>query len=147
MIHCSRPWLFWQPSYPMLMDSGGNCGSQASTMIIRGMALGEVHFRDIGRVVWKEFRVSLMVGIALVAVNFLRLMVFERSGILVALVVCITLFCTVVIAKIIGCTLPMLAQKCKLDPAIMASPMITTIVDACSLAVYFLFASLLLGAV
>ena len=130
---------------PMLMDTGGNCGSQASTMIIRGMALGEVRFGDILRVLWKEFRVGLMVGLALAAVNFLRLMLLDRAGWMVSLVVCITLYCTVVIAKIIGCTLPMLAQKCRLDPAIMASPLITTIVDACSLAVYFFVATTLLG--
>lgn len=132
---------------PMLMDTGGNCGSQASTMIIRGMALGEVRFGDILRVIWKEFRVSLLAGLALSIINFLRLLILEKTGLMLALVVCVTLYCTVIIANFIGCTLPMLAQKCKLDPAIMASPMITTIVDACSLAVYFLIASLLLGIV
>jgi magnesium transporter len=126
---------------PMLMDTAGNCGAQASTLIIRGMALGEVRFGDILRVIWKEFRVGLTVGIALVAVVFLRLMLLDKTGLTMALVVCVTLFCTVVLAKIIGCTLPMLAHKCKLDPALMASPMITTIVDACSLAIYFFIAS------
>lgn len=132
---------------PMLMDTGGNCGSQASTMIIRGMALGEVEFKDIFRVQWKELQVSVLVGIVLAVVNFLRLLVFEKTGVLLAGVVCGTLLCTVIMAKLIGCTLPMLAQKCKLDPAIMASPMITTIVDACSLAIYFFFATTFLGIV
>ena len=96
---------------PMLMDTGGNCGSQASTMIIRGMALGEVEFKDIFRVQWKELQVSLLVGVALALVNFLRLMIFERTGALLAGVVCATLLCTVIMAKLIGCTLPMLSQK------------------------------------
>ena len=130
---------------PMLMDTGGNCGSQASTMIIRGMALGEVQLSDVLKVVWKEFRVSILVGVALSAVNFARLLWLENTGMLVATVVCSSLMLTVIIAKVIGCTLPMLAKKCKLDPAIMASPLITTIVDACSLAIYFLIATRLMG--
>ncbi len=130
---------------PMLMDTGGNCGSQASTLVIRGMALGEVHFSDIFRVAWKEFRVSMIVGVVLAIANFFRMLLLVRASIWVTLVVCATLLCTVVLAKMIGCTLPMIAQKCKLDPAIVASPMLTTIVDACALAIYFCFASVLLG--
>nr|WP_256372070.1 magnesium transporter [Maliibacterium massiliense] len=126
---------------PMLMDTGGNCGSQASTMVIRGMALGEIQWRDIFKVMWKELRVALLVGAGLVAVNFARLMLFEKTSIMIALAVNISLLCTVVLAKVIGCTLPMIAKRIKLDPAIMASPMITTIVDACSLMVYFAIAT------
>ncbi len=131
--------------YPMLMDTGGNCGSQSSTMIIRGMALGEIQWKDLFRVQWKEFRVGLIVGATLGAVNFVRVAYLEHAGATVAFVVSISLFCTVVLAKFIGCTLPMLAKKAKLDPALMASPIITTIVDACALALYFFVASHMLN--
>ena len=122
---------------PMLMDTGGNSGSQASTMIIRGMAIGDVEPADILKVVWKEVRVGIIVGFVLAVVNFLRLMIQYPGNTLICVTVVISLFCTVIVAKTIGCTLPIGAKVLKLDPAIMASPMITTIVDAVSLMVYF----------
>lgn len=135
---------------PMLMDTGGNSGSQASVSIIRSLALGEVEFRDVLRVIWKELRVSIVCGTTLAAANFAKIMLFDnlvlKSGISmsVALVVCLTILITVIIAKLVGCTLPLFAKKCGFDPAVMASPFITTIVDAVSLVVYFQMATLLL---
>jgi magnesium transporter len=129
---------------PMLMDTGGNSGSQAATMVIRGMALGEIHTQDILKIIFKEFRVSLLVGTVLALVNFAKLMLLDRLALPVALTVCVSLFCTVIVAKFCGSVLPVVAQKCKLDPAIMASPMITTIVDAVSLSIYFGLSSLIL---
>lgn len=122
---------------PMLMDTGGNAGSQSSTLIIRGIALGEIQLSDIGKILWKEFRVSLMVGVTLACVNFLRIYFIDKASMTISLVVCASLLFTVVIAKVVGGVLPLLAKACKLDPAIMASPLITTIVDACALVVYF----------
>lgn len=122
---------------PMLMDTGGNSGSQSSTMIIRGMAVGEIEPADILQVVWKEVRVGMMVGLVLAVVNFVRLMVQYPGNTMICLTVVLSVFCTVIVAKTIGCTLPIGAKVLKLDPAIMASPMITTIVDAVSLMVYF----------
>ncbi len=130
---------------PMLMDTGGNSGSQASVTVIRGISLNELEFKDIFRVIWKEFRVSLMCGVSLAVCNFAKLMLFDRVSFLVALVICCTLVITIIVAKFVGCTLPMLAQKIGFDPAVMASPFITTIVDALSLLVYFRFATLILG--
>lgn len=130
---------------PMLMDTGGNSGSQSSTMIIRGMAIGEVHPSDILKVMWKEVRVGLIVGTALALVNYVRLMIQYPGNPMVCLTVVLSLFCTVIVAKTIGCTLPIAAKVLKFDPAIMASPMITTIVDAVSLMVYFNLACQLLG--
>ena len=129
---------------PMLMDTGGNCGSQASVMVIRGLALGEVEMRDILRVLWKELRVGLLVGVVLSVVNFGRIMLFEGVGTMVALTVSLSLFVTVVVAKCIGCSLPIVARRCGFDPAVMASPFITTIVDAISLVVFFNIATNLL---
>ncbi|MBP3372020.1 MAG: magnesium transporter [Clostridia bacterium] len=131
--------------YPMLMNTGGNCGSQASTMVIRGMALGEIEWRDIFRVQWKELRVGFVCALVLSAVNFLRILIFEPAGATIAFVVSISLFATVILSKFIGCTMPLLAKKVRLDPALMASPLITTIVDACSLALYFFIATKLLA--
>ena len=128
-------------SIPMLMDTGGNCGQQASTLMIRGIALGEVKFSDIFRVLWTEFRVSLLVGVALSAVTFLRLLLLNRTSVVMAGVISASLFATVVIAKSIGCVLPLLAQRIKLDPALAAAPLITTLVDAASLFVFFTIAS------
>lgn len=137
---------------PMIMDTGGNSGSQASVTIIRGISLGEIEFRDIFKVIWKEIRVALCCSIALAAANFAKIMLFDRlvlgnDGItfMVAAVICLTLICTVCVAKIVGCTLPMLAKKLGFDPAVMASPFITTIVDAISLFIYFKFAAFILG--
>ena len=130
---------------PMLMDSAGNSGSQTSVTVIRNMALGEVETRDWLRVLFKELRVAVLSGLALAAVNFLRMMIFTSAGTMVSLTVSVTLLCTVVIAMAVGCLLPMGAKRLGLDPAVMASPMITTIVDACSLLIYFMIASAMLG--
>lgn len=130
---------------PMLMDSGGNAGSQSSTLVIRGLALGEIELHDFWKVLWKEFKVSLLVGAALAGANFLRLYFVSGRGLMLSLTVCISLFATVIIAKIVGGVLPIIAKKLHLDPAIMASPLITTIVDALALMVYFKAATLFLG--
>ena len=129
---------------PMLMDTGGNAGSQASVSIIRGLSLGDVAFTDIIRVIWKEIRVAALCGMTLAAANFAKLMLLDRIPVSIAAIVCMTLVMVVCIAKFIGCTLPMLADKLKLDPAVMASPLITTIVDAISLFTYFRLATTLL---
>lgn len=126
---------------PMLMDSGGNCGQQASTLMIRGMALGEVKFRDLPRVLWTEIRVGLIVGVVMSVFTFARLMLLNRAGLDIALVITVSLFATVVLAKGIGCTLPLLAQRVGFDPALAASPLITTLVDASSLFLYFSIAT------
>ena len=122
---------------PMLMDTGGNAGGQASVTIIRGLSLNEIEFGDALRVVWKEMRVAFLCGTTLAAANFVKLLLFDRVGLMVALVVCLTLIASVMIAKIVGCMLPMLARRIGFDPAVMASPFITTIVDVLSLLVYF----------
>ena len=125
---------------PMLMDTGGNCGSQSATLVIRGIALDEIHFKDLFRVVNKEFRISLIVGVILAAANGVRILLMYRNMKL-AVIVSISLIGTVVISKIIGCMLPLLAKKVNLDPAIMAAPIITTLVDTCSIAIYFTVAT------
>ncbi|MCH5170995.1 MAG: magnesium transporter [Oscillospiraceae bacterium] len=130
---------------PMLMDTGGNCGGQASVTIIRGLSLGDVEFKDIFKVVWKEFRVAILCGIALAVANFFKMMIIDRVGLVVAAIVCVTLIVTIIIAKFIGCTLPILAKVLHFDPAVMASPFITTIVDALSLLVYFNIAKITLN--
>ncbi len=122
---------------PMLMDTGGNAGGQASVTIIRGLSLNEIEFGDALRVVWKEMRVAFLCGTTLAAANFVKLLLFDRVGLMVALVVCLTLIASVMIAKVVGCMLPMLARRIGFDPAVMASPFITTIVDVLSLLVYF----------
>ena len=136
-------------SLPMLMDTGGNCGAQASTLVIRGLALGEVEFGDIFRVWWREVRVGLLVGVVLTLVNVGRQLAlyYFTSGVSpdtvkVTMIVSMAMFCTIIIAKSIGCTLPLLAKKLRLDPALMASPIITTLVDACSLTILFSIATL-----
>lgn len=129
---------------PMLMDTGGNAGGQASVSIIRGLSLGEIRYRDTFAIIWKEARVSLLCGMTLAAANFAKLMLFDKVGLMVSVVVCLTLVVAVLIAKLIGCTLPILAKRLGFDPAVMASPFITTIVDALSLMIYFQFASHLL---
>lgn len=131
-------------SIPMLMDTAGNAGSQSSTLIIRGMATGEILLRDFAGVIWKEFRVSILVGLSLAVVNLAR-MLFLGSPLPVALTVSLTMILTVILAKMIGGTLPILAKRMKLDPAIMAGPLITTIVDGVSLYVYFTIAARLMG--
>lgn len=130
---------------PMLMDTGGNSGSQASVSVIRAISLNEIEFSDTLKIVWKELRVALLVGLTLACANFVKILWIDKTTIDVALVICLTLFVTVVIAKMVGCLLPIFANKIGFDPAIMASPFITTIVDALSLVVYFTMATLLLG--
>ena len=129
---------------PMLMDTGGNSGSQASVSVIRGLSLGEIDYSDVPRIIWKEGRVSLLCGVTLATANFVKLMVFDRLELMVALVICLTLVATVFFAKLVGCTLPILAKRVGFDPAVMASPFITTIVDAVSLLIYFEIATVLL---
>ena len=137
---------------PMLMGTGGNSGSQSSVTVIRALSLDELKFSDIGRVLWKELRTSILCGIALAVVCFAKIWLVDRLllgntdiTLMVDMVVCLTLAATVVCAKLVGCSLPMLAKVMRLDPAVMASPFISTIVDALSLLVYFLFAKTLLG--
>ncbi|MGF6907061.1 magnesium transporter [Fusobacterium sp. PH5-44] len=122
---------------PMLMDTGGNSGSQSATLIIRGIALGEIELKDIWKIIFKELRVSTLVGFTLAIVNFIRISAFDNVSKDINLVVCITLFFTVILAKVVGGVLPVFAKACKLDPAIMASPLITTIVDAGALLLFF----------
>ncbi|MCR4693677.1 MAG: magnesium transporter [Firmicutes bacterium] len=129
---------------PMLMDTGGNSGSQASVTIIRGISLDEIDFGDIFKTIWKEIRVSLLCGIVLASANFAKMMILKEATLPIASVVCLTLVCTVFFAKLVGCTLPLLAKKIGFDPAVMASPFITTIVDAMSLFIYFNIATSLL---
>ena len=129
---------------PMLMDTGGNSGSQASVTIIRGISLDEIDFGDIFKTIWKEMRVSLLCGIVLAVANFVKMMILKEAALPIAAVVCLTLVCTVFFAKLVGCTLPLLAKKIGFDPAVMASPFITTIVDAMSLFIYFNIATSLL---
>ncbi len=137
---------------PMLMDTGGNSGSQASATIIRGLSLQEIKFEDIAKIIWKEVRVAVLCGVVLSIANFIKIMLFDRLvlgntdiSLTVAAVICFTLLFTVICAKVVGCSLPLLAKKIGFDPVVMASPFITTIVDALSLLIYFGFASWLLG--
>ena len=136
---------------PMLMDTGGNCGSQSSVTVIRSLSLNELKLGDIFVVIWKEIRTAVLCGLALSVLCFLKILVVDRFlmgntsvTIMVSFVVCITLGVTVVIAKMVGCSLPLLAKRLGFDPAVMASPFITTTVDALSLLVYFMFAKTML---
>ena len=137
---------------PMLMGTGGNCGNQSSVAVIRGLSLNEISFNDFFRVFWKESRVALVCGIMLACGNFIKLLLVDgwlmhnaEVTPLVALVICLTLVCTVFCAKVVGCLLPLLAEKIGLDPAVMAAPFISTIVDVLSLLIYFRFATMMLG--
>ena len=130
---------------PMLMGTGGNAGGQTSVTIIRGLSLNEIEFEDSFRVIWKEIRIAVVCGVILAGANFLKLLWLDKVGILVAAVVCLTLVIVVLLAKVVGCVLPILAKKIGFDPAVMASPFITTILDVLSLLVYFQMASVLLG--
>ena len=137
---------------PMLMDTGGNCGSQSSVTVIRSLSLNELKFDDVFRVMWKEVRTAVLCGMTLAVLCFVKILLVDRLlmgntsiNLMVNGVVCLTLAVTVVIAKFVGCSLPLLAKKLGFDPAVMASPFITTIVDALSLLVYFSFAKTLLG--
>jgi magnesium transporter len=130
---------------PMLMNTGGNAGSQSATLVIRGLALGDLRPKDIFKIVWQEFKVSILVGLILAVINFLRILVIERVGVLVGATVSLTMFLTIIIAKFVGAILPIIAKKLKFDPAIMAAPLITTIVDAVSLIIYFYLATVFLS--
>jgi magnesium transporter len=129
---------------PMLMDTGGNAGSQASVSIIRGLSLKEIEFEDLFKIIWKEIRVAVLCGLTLGVANFIKLLILDKLAIPVAAVICLTLVIVVLIAKLVGCCLPMLASRVGFDPAVMASPFITTIVDALSLLVYFNIATRML---
>lgn len=129
---------------PMLTDAGGNAGSQSTSTIIRGVAVGDIHPRDLPRILWRELRVALLCGGTLAVCNIIKLSLFDRVGIGVALVVSMTLLCTVMLSQLIGGGLPLLARKIGIDPAVMASPLITTIVDTTTLLIYFNFARLFL---
>ena len=130
---------------PMLMDTGGNAGGQSSVSIIRALSLNDIEFKDIFKVVFKEFRIAILCSVVLAICNFGKLLWIDHVTVMVAATVCLTLCLTIIIAKLIGCTLPMVAKKIGFDPAVMASPFITTIVDACSLLIYFNIATMLLG--
>ena len=129
---------------PMIMGTGGNCGSQSSTLIIRGLATDEIELKDVLRALWKEFRVSIIVGITLAIVNGIRIMI-QYNDIQLAIVIGLTLIATVALSKALGCLLPMFAKKIKLDPAIMATPLITTLVDIFSILVYFQIATAIMN--
>lgn len=130
---------------PMIMDTGGNAGGQSSATIIRGLSLGEIKMGNILRVLWKEFRVSLLCGLTLGAAAFVKALLIDRATPMIGLVVALTLACSVIFAKLVGSSLPILAKRIGFDPAVMASPFITTIVDAIALLVYFRIASAILG--
>jgi len=133
---------------PMIMGTGGNCGAQSSTMIIRGLALEEIKIKDIVRVMLKEIGIALIIGVILALVNFVRMKIqYGNENTELAYVVGITLILTVMIAKLLGGTLPILAKVCHIDPALMASPIITTIVDIVSVMIYFAIATMMLGIV
>jgi len=127
---------------PMLMDTGGNCGSQSATLITRGLAVGELTFADALAIMWKEFRVSLLVGAVLAVANGVRIFL-QYHDTSMAIVIACSLVATIVVAKLVGCLLPLLAKRIGLDPAIMAAPLITTVVDACSIMIYFRIATML----
>ena len=137
--------------FPMLMDTGGNAGGQTSVTVIRGLSLGEIQLRDYFRVVWKELRVAILCGVTIAAATFLKVILvdfklqFAKENLVIALVVSITICCAIIFAKLVGASLPILAKRLKLDPAVMASPFITTIVDTLTLIIYFNVASAILG--
>ena len=126
---------------PMLTGTGGNCGSQSSTLVIRGIAVEEIEFGDLFRVVWKEVRIAVCISIVLAVVNGVRILLMGQGDVLMALTIGLTMACTVVIAKVVGCTLPLIAKKVGLDPAIMATPLISTLVDISTISVYFAIVS------
>lgn len=126
---------------PMLTGTGGNCGSQSSTLVIRGLAVGEIEFRDVLKVIWKEVRIAVMVSVILATVNGIRILLMGQGDAKMALTIGITMACTVIIAKLVGCILPLIAKKIGLDPAIMATPLISTLVDISTISVYFAIVS------
>ena len=130
---------------PMLMGTGGNSGAQSATLVIRGLAVGDIDLKDAGKVLWKEARVSFFIGVALSALNFLRIIYIEHNGVGVALTVCIAMVATIVAAKVLGGMLPLLAKKIGIDPALMASPMIASLTDMISVVTYFILASMILS--
>jgi magnesium transporter len=127
------------------MDTGGNAGSQSTVTIIRSISLGEISTQDTMKIVWKEIRVAVLCGLTLAAVNFAKLMLFDKVGVQVSAIVCITLVFDVLAAKIVGALLPLASEKIGLDPAVLASPVLTTIVDALALLIYFATATRILG--
>ncbi|MDR2543850.1 MAG: magnesium transporter, partial [Treponema sp.] len=128
---------------PMLMNTGGIAGSQTSTLIIRGMAVGEISKRDIFVILWKEIRVGVLCGIGLGLVNFIRIFIMNNMDVMLCFTITLSLFCTILVSKITGSLLPIFAKRIKIDPAIMSAPLLTTIVDAVSLIIYFSIARLL----
>ena len=130
---------------PMLMGTGGNAGSQASVTIIRGLSLDEIEYKDTLKIMWKELRISLVCGITLGAAGLVKIILIDNVSITVGIVVALTLIVTVIMAKIIGCSLPILVKRLGFDPAVVVSPFITTVVDALSLFLYFRIASMLLN--
>lgn len=126
---------------PMLTGTGGNCGSQSSTLVIRGLAVGEIEFKDVLKVIWKEVRVAVCISLILATVNGIRIVLMGQGDGLMALTIGVTMACTVIIAKVVGCTLPLIAKKVGLDPAIMATPLISTLVDISTISVYFAIVS------
>ena len=129
---------------PMLTDAGGNAGSQSTSTIIRSMAVGDIAPHDLPRIIWRECRVALMCGVTLAVCNFFKMLLLDRIAAPVALVVCLTLICTILLSQLIGGILPVVAEKFKIDPAVMASPLITTIVDTTTLLIYFNVAKMVL---
>ena len=127
---------------PMLTGTGGNCGSQSSTLVIRGLAVDEIEFVDLAKVVWKEVRIAVCISLVLAVVNGIRILVMGQGDVLMALTIGLTMACTVIIAKVVGCTLPLCAKKVGLDPAIMATPLISTLVDISTISVYFAIVSM-----
>ena len=130
---------------PMIMNTGGNAGGQSSVTVIRGLSLNEIEYKDSLKVLLKEILVSILAGITLAAINFVKMLVIDKVTITIAAVVSLTLVITVIIAKMVGCMLPIAAKRIGFDPAVMASPFITTIVDAISLVAYFTIATIMLG--
>ena len=126
---------------PMLTGTGGNCGSQSSTLVIRGLAIGEIEFRDLFKVIWKEVRIAVCISIILAVVNGTRILIMGQGDAMMAFTIGVTMACTVIIAKVVGCTLPLVAKKVGLDPAIMATPLISTLVDISTISVYFAIVS------
>jgi len=121
----------------MLMNTGGIAGSQSSTLIVRGLAVGEISLKDIGIIVWKEIRVGMLCGIGLGFVNFIRVYIMNNKNVMLCLTITMSLFCTICMAKTVGSVLPIFAKRLKIDPAIMSAPLLTTMVDALSLLIYF----------
>ncbi len=126
---------------PMLTGTGGNCGSQSSTLVIRGLAVEEIEFADLLKVIWKEVRIAVCISVILSVVNGIRIMLMGQGDATMAFTIGVTMACTIIIAKVVGCTLPLVAEKVGLDPAIMATPLISTLVDISTISVYFAIVS------